>query len=172
MTTKPKTKRPRSRTAQPQHGAGVCDSAPPVSPRTFIDTLEDCADSQAIQALRIHEVNPSLSDNSAPSIRPKPIVPRSAIGRSAWGTLQKLLSQLRSRCVQRPIKKLRVSESVSLGEKRFVAILQVENRKYLIGGGAANVALLTQLEDAASGTPQKSTHSANVQDVPWARGVN
>jgi hypothetical protein len=172
MTTKRKMKRPPLRTAQPEYEAGVCDSPLPVSARTFIDTLEDCAGRQSMQALRIEEVHPSLSDDSAPFLRPKPTALNSIIGESAWRTLQKILSQLRRRCVQRSMKKLRVSESVSLGEKRFVAILQVENRKYLIGGGAANVALLTQLEDTSSGTPQRSTLSANVQDISCARGVN
>jgi Flagellar biosynthesis protein, FliO len=134
--------------------------------------LEECVDTQAIQAMRIEEVYPSLSGDSAPFLGPKQTVPNSTIGKSAWRTLQKILSRLRRRCVERSMKKLRVSESVSLGEKRFVAILQVENRKYLIGGGAANVALLTQLEDAAAGTPQRSILSANAQDVSCARGVN
>jgi hypothetical protein len=42
-------------------------------------------------------------------------------------------------------KQLRVIESVSLGEKRFVAVVHVEGRKFLIGGGASAVSLLTQL---------------------------
>ena len=46
-------------------------------------------------------------------------------------------------------KQLRVVETLSLGEKRFVALLQVEGRKFLIGGGASGVSLLTPL-DAAS----------------------
>lgn len=42
-------------------------------------------------------------------------------------------------------KSLRLAESVSLGEKRFVAIIQAEGHKYLVGGGASSVALLTEL---------------------------
>ena len=49
-----------------------------------------------------------------------------------------------------PTKQLRVAETVSLGDKRFVAVVQVEGRKFLIGGGSAGVALLTQLGDAAT----------------------
>jgi hypothetical protein len=44
---------------------------------------------------------------------------------------------------------LRLAETVSLGEKRFVAIIQVEGRKFLIGGGTAGVSLLTQLDETA-----------------------
>lgn len=42
-------------------------------------------------------------------------------------------------------KQLRVSETVSLGEKRFVALVHVEGQKFLIGGGASGVSLLTHL---------------------------
>ncbi len=58
-----------------------------------------------------------------------------------------VFSWLRSRRVFAE-KQLRVSESLSLGEKRFVAILHVENRKFLVGGGASGVSLLTALEPA------------------------
>jgi len=34
---------------------------------------------------------------------------------------------------------------VSLGEKRFVAVVCLEGREFLVGGGASGVSLLTQL---------------------------
>lgn len=43
-------------------------------------------------------------------------------------------------------KRLRVSATVSLGEKRFVAVIQVDGSEFLVGGGATNVALLAQLD--------------------------
>ncbi|MBB6145008.1 hypothetical protein HNQ77_002964 [Silvibacterium bohemicum] len=42
-------------------------------------------------------------------------------------------------------KRLRVAETVSLGEKRFVALITIEGREFLIGGGTAGVSLLAQL---------------------------
>lgn len=48
-------------------------------------------------------------------------------------------------------KQLRVSDTVSLGEKRFVAVVHVEGKKFLIGGGTAGVSLLTQLTGADAG---------------------
>lgn len=42
-------------------------------------------------------------------------------------------------------KRLQVAATVSLGEKRFVAVIQVDGREFLVGGGATNVALLAQL---------------------------
>jgi Flagellar biosynthesis protein, FliO len=44
------------------------------------------------------------------------------------------------------IKRLRVAETVSLGEKRFVAILNVDGCDFLIGGGTAGVSLLAHME--------------------------
>lgn len=54
-------------------------------------------------------------------------------------------SWLRSRRVL-PEKQLRVLETVSLGEKRFVSVLQVGGSRFLIGGGSTGVSLLTQLD--------------------------
>lgn len=48
-------------------------------------------------------------------------------------------------------KRLRVSETVALGEKRFVAIVSVEGREFLIGGGTSGVSLLAHL-----GSPSES----------------
>ncbi len=42
-------------------------------------------------------------------------------------------------------KRLHVSETISFGEKRFVAIVSVEGREFLIGGGGSGMSLLAQL---------------------------
>lgn len=55
----------------------------------------------------------------------------------AWSWLQK--SKFTS------TKQLRVAETISLGEKRFVALVDIDGQKFLIGGGASGVSLLTQL---------------------------
>lgn len=47
-------------------------------------------------------------------------------------------------------KQLRLVETVPLGEKRFVAIIHAQGRKYLVGGGTSGVALLTSLDEPAS----------------------
>jgi hypothetical protein len=43
-------------------------------------------------------------------------------------------------------RRLRVADTVSLGEKRFVAVVQVAGRDFLIAGGPSNIALLAQLD--------------------------
>lgn len=69
---------------------------------------------------------------------------------SGKGLLNPIVSWVRARRTQatQP-NRLRVSETVSLGEKRFVSVLHVDGRRYLIGGSASNVALLTQLDTPA-----------------------
>jgi len=42
-------------------------------------------------------------------------------------------------------KRLRVCESVSLGEKRFVAVIQVDDEQFLVGGSSSSVATLARL---------------------------
>ena len=56
----------------------------------------------------------------------------------AW-TRQKLKShQVR--------KRLRVCESVSLGDKRFIAVVQVDGEQFLVGGSSSSVSTLAHLE--------------------------
>jgi len=42
-------------------------------------------------------------------------------------------------------RRLRLCETLSLGEKRFVAVVQFETQRFLIGGGASSVNLLARL---------------------------
>jgi flagellar biogenesis protein FliO len=51
---------------------------------------------------------------------------------------------------QRVQKQLKVCESVSLGDKRFVAVIQVDQERFLIGGAANSIAMLTRLQETAS----------------------
>jgi flagellar biogenesis protein FliO len=53
---------------------------------------------------------------------------------------------LRSR---REAKRLRLTETLSLGERRFVAVVEFERKRYLLGGTAASVVLLAELDAAA-----------------------
>jgi len=43
-------------------------------------------------------------------------------------------------------KRLRVCESVSLGDKRFIAVIQVDGEQFLVGGSSSSVATLAHLE--------------------------
>ncbi|ADW70917.1 flagellar biosynthetic protein FliO [Granulicella tundricola] len=59
---------------------------------------------------------------------------------SAWKWLEQKRTQ------QIATRRLKVAETVSLGEKRFVSILQVDGAQFLIGGAAGNVTLLAILD--------------------------
>lgn len=48
--------------------------------------------------------------------------------------------------IQRAQKRLRVCESVSLGEKRFLAVVQVDGEEFLVGGAANSISTLARLE--------------------------
>ena len=62
-----------------------------------------------------------------------------------WERLLSLLAFLR---VSRKPRRLRLCESLSLGEKRFVAVIQYEGQQFLIGGGASSLNLLARLGEA------------------------
>jgi flagellar biogenesis protein FliO len=67
--------------------------------------------------------------------------------RSHRGLLSRAWGWLRARNVERSsTRRLRVAETVSLGEKRFVAVVQVDGRHFLLAGGPSNIVLLAQLD--------------------------
>jgi hypothetical protein len=64
-------------------------------------------------------------------------------------TLAKYWSRIRQGIKIRPVKKrLRVCETVSLGEKRFIAVVQVDQEQFLVGGSPTSISMLAHLEDS------------------------
>lgn len=45
-------------------------------------------------------------------------------------------------------KRLRVLETVALGDKRLLAVIQADGQRFLVGGGPSGVSLLTALDQA------------------------
>lgn len=70
------------------------------------------------------------------------------------GRLAILYQRLQAWLHRRPQRKLRLVESVGLGEKRFVAVMQFEHLRYLIGGTGSSIALLSQLPDSMPDSPR------------------
>jgi hypothetical protein len=62
----------------------------------------------------------------------------------AWKWVQE-----RSKTQRRP-RKLRVCESVQLGEKRFVALIQADGQRFLVGGTSSSISLLATLPSRKS----------------------
>jgi hypothetical protein len=107
---------------------------------TFHAMLTDCMDDWVVR--QSPGAAASHSDTSiAP--RPKQRQPRLA----GPNPLARAWSWLHGKYAQSATKRLRVSETVSLGEKRFVALVCVEGREFLIGGGSSGVSMLTSLKD-------------------------
>jgi flagellar biogenesis protein FliO len=66
---------------------------------------------------------------------------------TSWAMARRWVQILRGRIRPRPEKLLRLSETLSLGERRFVAVVEFERQKFLIGGTASSVCLLARLGD-------------------------
>lgn len=113
-------------------------ATPAVAGATFHATLTDCMDDWVVE----HMPRAATGMAARPAKRKaqtKAKAQKSGAIARAWGWLQ-------TKCAQTTTKRLRVSETVSLGEKRFVALVNVEGREFLIGGGSAGVSMLTALE--------------------------
>jgi flagellar biogenesis protein FliO len=66
--------------------------------------------------------------------------------RPPTGLISRVRAWIDARWGTRPTdRRLRVAETVSLGEKRFVAVVQVDGRHFLLAGGPTNIVLLAQL---------------------------
>jgi flagellar biogenesis protein FliO len=93
---------------------------------------------------------PSKSKPMTSHALPVPVIADEAsLGtlRGHTGLLSRAWEWLRARQVTRSnTRRLRVAETVSLGEKRFVAVVQVDGRHFLLAGGPTNIALLAQLD--------------------------
>jgi len=73
--------------------------------------------------------------------------------RSWLAILGEKLARLWSRANGRSrYRRLRLCESLALGEKRFVAVIEFEGQQFLIGGGTQSVSLLARLRETTEFT--------------------
>jgi len=70
--------------------------------------------------------------------------PQAMMGARWWEWIR---SGLAARARRAP-RRLRLRESLALGEKRFVAVIEFETQRFLVGGGAASVNLLARLGES------------------------
>jgi flagellar biogenesis protein FliO len=75
---------------------------------------------------------------------------------SRWALAWGWLNGLRRRWGKRPERQLRLSESLSLGERRFLAVVEFERQKFLIGGTPNSVSLLAELRGAMEHQAEQS----------------
>ena len=70
-----------------------------------------------------------------------------------WRRLRVLWRSL-LRISRRTPRRLRLCESLPLGERRFVAVVEFEQTRFLLGGTSASLVLLARLETDASEVPE------------------
>ena len=73
-------------------------------------------------------------------------------GSSKWDAF---LSRIRSLAAGHRQRRLRLCETLSLGEKRFVAVVEYGAQKFLLAGTPQNISLLQRL-DESSGETEKA----------------
>ncbi len=95
-----------------------------------------------------------------------------AMSARAWSSI---LARIEARREAQRSRHLRLVETVSLGEKRFVAIVAVRGGEFLIGGGPGSVSLLARLEEKAELSPSCTQVSAAVAPdadaLSWATSM-
>lgn len=77
--------------------------------------------------------------------------------------IMKLRAELWERVLRlsrRTPKSLRLCESLPLGERRFVAVVEFERARFLVGGTPSSVVLLSRLEDLQEEDSQKQMDEA------------
>ena len=102
---------------------------------------------------KLEEVQPHSAELGAAQadLLPGAFAPRRAVSR-LWPGIWRFVQQWGMPVLLQPKpRRLRVSETVSLGDKRFVSIVEVDGVSFLIGGGTATVSLLTPLGDKPVG---------------------
>jgi flagellar biogenesis protein FliO len=65
----------------------------------------------------------------------------------------------------RPSRQLRLRETLALGERRFLAVVEFERQKFLIAGTGSSVAMLTALP-TERGAKHKAEPAAAAEDIP------
>jgi flagellar biogenesis protein FliO len=65
------------------------------------------------------------------------------------------------RLSRRAPRRLRLCESLTLGDRRFVAVVEFEQSRFLLGGTAGSLVLLARLEKIAAGTAAEPTNPAD-----------
>jgi|SRR5579863_3747714 len=79
---------------------------------------------------------------------------------SPWWLWTRLLWQRVARLSRRAPRRLRLRESLPLGEHRFVAILECERLRWLIGGTPSSLVVLAPLSSDPGDLPQSSEAAA------------
>ncbi|MFZ1158977.1 MAG: flagellar biosynthetic protein FliO [Candidatus Sulfotelmatobacter sp.] len=87
---------------------------------------------------------------------------------SPWWLRARALWQRVSRLSRRTPRRLRLRETLPLGEHRFVAVIEFERRRLLIGGTPSSLVLLAHLGSDPADTGEDPSGFAETQAVQSA----
>jgi len=82
-----------------------------------------------------------------------------AIGRLCAALTAQFAAVHRTLTQRRSARRLRVSETLSLGEKRFLAVVEFQQQEFLVGGTGNSIALLARLD-----APSVNPHGNEIRD--------
>jgi hypothetical protein len=145
--------------------------APPQQSETFLSALIASAEKQTREKARLELVKAQAAQAEAEKpvdvpaaikeIHPPAQSPSRFQAHPSPSPLLRAWSWINRKYTLSATKQLRVAETVSLGDKRFVAVVHVAGQKFLIGGGAQGVSLLTQLDAAADSNPTSASDAGD-----------
>jgi flagellar biogenesis protein FliO len=70
---------------------------------------------------------------------------------AAWAVALKNIWQWTHRAVKaRKTRRLRVCETLSLGERRFLAVIEFDRQEFLVGGTGSSLTLLARLQEGTA----------------------
>lgn len=78
---------------------------------------------------------------------------RPVVGRPDW--VSSILSRIRTISLPRHAKRLRLVETLGLGDRRFVAVVEFDQFRFLVGGTSSSLVLLSDLTAPAASKLQE-----------------
>ncbi len=90
-----------------------------------------------------------------------------AVAESFWSAVGSMFTVLATRVRKsldrrRSMRRLRLSETLSLGEKRFLAVVQFQHQEFLVGGTGNSIALLARLNGPEGADSHDAAQRAGV----------
>jgi flagellar biogenesis protein FliO len=70
------------------------------------------------------------------------------------------------RLSRRTPRRLRLCESLPLGERRFVAVVEFEAERFLVGGTPSSLVLLSRLADAGERAENEQAENERAENEP------
>jgi flagellar biogenesis protein FliO len=95
-----------------------------------------------------------------------------SIGRNYPVKLWRWLNTLAGAWGSRPVRQLRLQETLALGERRFLAVVEFERQKFLIAGTGSSVAMLTALPVDADAEENRRPEAPSEEVPTWAFNGN